>query len=594
MSQKVQELISEDGRTSQSDTERFDEEARILRELEGKKWYTKLITYAKLSGPGWLQSALTLGGGSLASGLYLGVLTGVSMLWLQPLAMLLGIVMLSALGYVTLATDKRPLDAINEHINPVLGWGWAIGSILACFVWVMPQFSLANGVVQQNLLPSILGAESALGDFGSKLVISVVALAIALSVTWNYGRGGRGIRIYEMLLKGLVGLIVLSFIGVVIRLMFVEGAIEWGAVFAGFIPKPALLFRPAAGFEPLMQGLSDLSTQYWSDLIVSRQQDVIAAAISTAVGINATFLFAYSMLSRRWGTEYHGLMKFDLSTGMLIPFLLATSCIVIAASSQFYTIPQPGFLEQGELQWEPSQKQVTEYRQLLEGRIMHEFGGEGELSDAQIDARVGELGSGEQRMAATLVTRDAFDLASSLEPLLGGVFSSIIFGIGVLGMALSTISLHMLICGIVVCELLKVSYDSWAFKAGIMIPSIGILGPFFWEQAAFWLAIPTSVITLMLLPIAYVAFILMLNNKAIMGEDIPKGRTRTVWNVLMIAAIVPVGAASIYMLWQYGGVWGIFALVLFLAAIAVTEWQKRNKTEPPVSGDTVAAFDEER
>ena len=42
-----------------------------------------LSTYIKLSGPGWLQAAITLGGGSLAGALFLGVLGGTSMLWLQ-------------------------------------------------------------------------------------------------------------------------------------------------------------------------------------------------------------------------------------------------------------------------------------------------------------------------------------------------------------------------------------------------------------------------------------------------------------------------------------------------------------------------------
>lgn len=557
---------------------RFDEESRILQGIQGENWWIRVKTYFKLSGPGWLQSALTLGGGSLASGLYLGVLTGVSMLWLQPVAMILGIVMLSALGYVTLATDKRPLDAINEHINPVLGWGWALGSILSCLVWIMPQFALANGVIQQNLLPAYFGPDSALGDTGSKVIVSGLALAIALSVTWNYGKGGKGSRIYEMLLKGLVGIIVLAFMGVVVRLMFVDGAIEWEAVFAGFIPNPALLFRPAEGFTPFLAVLSETSAQYWSDLIVTRQQEVIAAAFSTAVGINATFLFAYSMLRRKWGTEYQGLMRFDLFTGMLIPFMLATSCIIVASTSQFHTIPQPGFLEQGTAaQWEPTGEQVNEYNQLLEGRILHEFGTEESLSESEIATQTGALGFAEQRMAATLVTRDAFDLATSLEPLLGGAFSSIIFGIGVLGMALSTISLHMLICGLVLCEIMKVSYESWVFRIGIIIPSVGVLGPFFWDQAFFWLAIPTSVITLMLLPIAYVAFSLMLNNKEIMGEHLPKRSSRIIWNILMILVITLVGTASIYMLWQYAGIWGIGVLGLFLILIAVFELKKRRK-----------------
>ncbi len=61
-----------------------------------------------MSGPGWLQAAITLGGGSLAGAMYLGSFTGYNMMWLQPLAMILGVIMLSAIAYVTLTTGERP------------------------------------------------------------------------------------------------------------------------------------------------------------------------------------------------------------------------------------------------------------------------------------------------------------------------------------------------------------------------------------------------------------------------------------------------------------------------------------------------------
>src|SRR5690606_2654294 len=117
--------------------------------------HRRLATYVRLSGPGWLQSAITLGGGSLAGSLYLGVVAGFGLLWLQPFAMLLGIVMLSAIGYVTLATGRHALPAINQYVNPVLGMGWAVASLLASMVWAMPQYSLSTGVLQQNLLPGL-------------------------------------------------------------------------------------------------------------------------------------------------------------------------------------------------------------------------------------------------------------------------------------------------------------------------------------------------------------------------------------------------------------------------------------------------------
>ena len=58
----------------------------------------RIRTYTRLSGPGWLQGAITLGGGSLAGSLYLGVLAGYGLMWLQPVAMVLGIIMLSAIS----------------------------------------------------------------------------------------------------------------------------------------------------------------------------------------------------------------------------------------------------------------------------------------------------------------------------------------------------------------------------------------------------------------------------------------------------------------------------------------------------------------
>ena len=40
-----------------------------------------------------------------------------------------------AIGYVTLSTGERPFKAINTHVNPVLGWGWAIATLMANCVW---------------------------------------------------------------------------------------------------------------------------------------------------------------------------------------------------------------------------------------------------------------------------------------------------------------------------------------------------------------------------------------------------------------------------------------------------------------------------
>ena len=128
----------------------IEKDRQLLTEARAKGPLATLGAYVKLSGPGWLQSAITLGGGSLAGSLYLGVLAGTSMLWLQPLAMILGIIMLSAISYVTLSTGQRPFQAINRHVNPVLGWGWAIATMMANLVWALPQFALATAAVRAD------------------------------------------------------------------------------------------------------------------------------------------------------------------------------------------------------------------------------------------------------------------------------------------------------------------------------------------------------------------------------------------------------------------------------------------------------------
>ncbi len=72
----------------------------------------------QLSGPGWLQSAITLGGGSLAGALFLGVLGGTSLMWLQLVAIIMGVIMLSAISYVTLSTGGRPFRGDQRRNQP--------------------------------------------------------------------------------------------------------------------------------------------------------------------------------------------------------------------------------------------------------------------------------------------------------------------------------------------------------------------------------------------------------------------------------------------------------------------------------------------
>ncbi|HUG19191.1 MAG TPA: hypothetical protein VMM56_09455, partial [Planctomycetaceae bacterium] len=101
------------------DQQKIEQQRQMILDAKAKGTGSKILTYTKLSGPGWLQSAITLGGGSLSGSLYLGILAGFSLMWLQPLAMILGVIMLSAIGYVALSTKEPPFLAVRRHINPV-------------------------------------------------------------------------------------------------------------------------------------------------------------------------------------------------------------------------------------------------------------------------------------------------------------------------------------------------------------------------------------------------------------------------------------------------------------------------------------------
>lgn len=548
-------------------------DAELLRAAATQGVISRAGTYLKLSGPGWLQSAITLGGGSLSGSLYLGIVAGVSVLWVQPVAMLIGIVMLSAIGYVTMATGSRPFEAINRHVNPVLGWSWALASLLSSMVWAMPQYSLSMGVLQQNLLPNLMGPEGSLGGTGGRVLVVLVILVVSTLITWSYGRGHTGVRIYERVLKTMVGLIVLCFAGVIFKLTFSSEGLDWSVVFGGFIPDPSLLWRPADAFAPLLEAVSGEHRAYWSELLVARQRDVAVAAAATAVGINMTFLFPYSILRRGWGREFIGFARFDLFGGMLIPFTLATSCVVIAAASQFYAMAPAGLVETAPAVTAPAQ-QVNEFNSLLTGLVRNQADGAA-LDASATAAAVADLGAADRHLAATLVKRDAFDLANALSPFTGSFFSRVIFGFGVIGMTLSTITILMLISGMVVCEMLGRPHEGWTFRLGSLAAATGALGPFVWSKASFWLAVPTSIFGFILMPIAYLAFFLLMNQRSLLGNTLPTGGSRVAWNLAMGVCVIVFTSASAFMLVDRGGTNGLVAMAVFLAAIAAGHFLKR-------------------
>ena len=545
-------------------------ERDYLRQAEASGLISRLGAYTRLSGPGWLQSAITLGGGSLASSLFLGVLAGYSLLWLQPMAIILGVIMLSAISHVTLSTGQSPFASINNEINPVLGWGWAIATIMANVVWCLPQFSLGTAAVTQNLIPE-------LDHTGGKVLICAFLLIVAFLIVRAYDKGSTGVKIFDWVLKIMVGVVVISFFGVVIKLT-TSGEANWQEISAGFIPNFSLLTSPAESYLPFLEKTGEFRS-FWENKIVGLQQDVMISAAATAVGINMTFFMPFVLLRRKWGREHRGLAKFDLWTALLIPYIVATSCVVIAAGTRFNGKPesaydnegqihanlQKGYLDlatsRAQLEWEPNEYNA--------------------LAPVQQEAILQALPEADRQLAAMLVKRDAFNLAESLESLFESkAYSHYVFGIGVLGMALSTIIILMTINGHAVCEVLGKPHSGSTFLGGALIAGLGVLGPFFWKDAAFWLAVPTSILGFTLIPVAYLSFFLLMNNLQVLGRERPEGTARFIWNLFMILALVVMGTAAIYVAWNksWGPVpFGKIALIGFGVLMIIGHFNLKNK-----------------
>jgi len=124
-------------------------ELDFLSEVNSRPYFwQRWRGYLNLSGPGWLQSAVTLGAGSAGSSIFAGAVFGYKLLWVQPFAILLGVIMFTAIGHQLVVTRARPYDVFWKRLHPSLAIFWGINILLASTVWQFPQYSLGTAVMQ--------------------------------------------------------------------------------------------------------------------------------------------------------------------------------------------------------------------------------------------------------------------------------------------------------------------------------------------------------------------------------------------------------------------------------------------------------------
>jgi manganese transport protein len=277
----------------------LEAERASLREVNARpRFWSRWRGYWKLSGPGWVQSALTLGAGSAGSTILAGAVYGYDLLWVQPVAMFLGVVVFAAIGHQALSTGARPFDVFVKKLHPALAYLWGFCVLLASIVWQFPQYSLGTAVLKDMF--AVAGLEV------GRLFPALLLLGGGTAVCWSYGRSRRGgVRLVERILKSLLLFMIFAFALVVLR--------------------------TGIDLKETLRGLFRFSVPRSKEGIT-----IVLGMLGAAVGVNMTFLYPYTILARGWGKEHRRLKNFDLGVTMFLPFVLATGLVTIACANTLH------------------------------------------------------------------------------------------------------------------------------------------------------------------------------------------------------------------------------------------------------------------
>ncbi len=426
---------------------------------------SSLAQSIRAGGPGWLQGAMTLGGGSAITSLTIGAMFGYEFLWVQPVSMVVGCIMLFALAHQTLSTGERPFAAMRQHFSGAVAWLWAIAALGSSVIWGFSHYPLGAGMLEEAIEVGSGFSLKGDGQEGARdaylLALAVLVWAGCAATAWHYGRGLRAVRVFENGIKVLSVTIVLGFGWVVVR-SSLNDSIDWAAVFRGFVPHS--LPRDGLGVTTMM------------------------AALGTAVGINMTFVYGYTMLRRGWGREDRALARLDILLGLVLPYLLVTSLISIAAAATLHS------------------------------------------GDATVESRLAPAEASAMFAAAGL----------------GDFVGRLVFPLGVLGMAAGSLVMHMLTCGAAAMEMFGLEEDSRAYRLACLIPTPAVLGVFLWPTMGPYVILPTSAFCGLLLPIAYIGWLVLNNRRGYLGEDTPRGRRAVLYNLAMASCVLLVTASVVY------------------------------------------------
>jgi len=270
----------------------LEAEVKKLEELKTKPALLRIGGYLRMGGPGFMDSALTLGAGTMAASMLSGAIFGYRTMWVLWVSMGIGMFMMAAMARFTCG-GGIPIIAVQKRYH-----GWIVGSLMTALVGTAAvaiifnygQYSLGTHLIES--LTPLLGFEF------PRQINWVLYMAVTSVIVLSYGRRGkRGIKFVESFMKLSIGIMLLCF-GACLVLV----GVNWSELFRGvFIPW-------------LPSGVEGL--------------DLFIASSAAAIGVMDWVFFNYAGLARGWGKKHESLARFDIFVGLFLPFVIVNYLVI--------------------------------------------------------------------------------------------------------------------------------------------------------------------------------------------------------------------------------------------------------------------------
>ncbi|MGH9348118.1 MAG: divalent metal cation transporter [Vicinamibacterales bacterium] len=266
-------------------------EDRLLDELQAATPLRRALGYAKLTGPGFLVAANTLGAGTLMGAMLMGAEFGYRTLWVLWLAMGLGLFMLAASARFACRGGFRVIPEQNRLHGVIVGSGLtAMGVACVGVFYNFGQYSLATHVI-----------ESLTGRLGFEVPRSVNWIGVMAITSWltlQYGRAdARGTARVERFMQVSVLAMLIGFAACLVAV-----GVDWPALLRGL----TVPWLPRGG-----EGMT-----------------IFIASVSSAIGVMDWILFHYGGLARGWRVRHETLARYDMVLGGFVPFIIINVLIV--------------------------------------------------------------------------------------------------------------------------------------------------------------------------------------------------------------------------------------------------------------------------